>query len=247
MAPEREARYRLYYWPQIPGRGEFVRLILEQARLEYVDVGRLPDEEGGGADGVGEILHAETGQPPAFAPPVLETDELVISQTANICAYLARRHELIGENERDHLHANQLQLTLQDLLGEAHDTHHPISVGLYYEDQKQAASRRASAFVDERMPKYFDYFERTAGRGETWHLVDDQLSYVDLSMFQILRGLAYAFPNAFETYRSRIPTLTRLVEGVEQLVPLADYLASDRRLAFNEHGIFRHYPELDTE
>ena len=40
--------YELHYWPRIQGRGEFVRLALEQAGAEYVDVARGPKSSGGG-------------------------------------------------------------------------------------------------------------------------------------------------------------------------------------------------------
>lgn len=246
MTERGNAEYRLYYWPHIPGRGEFVRLVLEASGADYIDVGRLPEDEGGGAQAIGEFLAADDDGAPAFAPPVLEHDDLVISQTSNICAYLARRHGLVADDERARLHANQLQLTMQDLLGEAHDTHHPIAVGQYYDDQKDAAVRRADAFVENRMPKFLDYFERAARQdASTPHLVGDELTYVDLSMFHMLRGLAYAFPNAFADQESDVPTLLDLADEVAGREHIAAYLDSDRRIAFNEQGIFRHYPELD--
>lgn len=246
MTEQDKAAYRLFYWPHIPGRGEFVRLVLEAAGADYIDVGRLPEDEGGGAQAVGEFLAAENDGPPAFAPPVLEDDDLVISQTSNICSYLARRHGLVPDDERARLHANQLQLTMQDLLGEAHDTHHPIAIGQYYDDQKEAARRRAKGFVENRLPKFFDYFERAAREDpSTPHLIGDELTYVDLSMFHMLRGLAYAFPNAFADRESGIPTLLDLADEVASRERIAAYLDSDRRIGFNEQGIFRHYPELD--
>jgi glutathione S-transferase len=245
MTDRGNAEYRLFYWPHIPGRGEFVRLVLEAAGADYIDVARLPEDQGGGAEAVGKFL-ADIDGPPAYAPPVLEHDDLVISQTSNICAYLARRHSLVPDDQRARLHANQLQLTMQDLLGEAHDTHHPIAIGQYYKEQKDAAARRAEGFVENRMPKFFDYFERAARQGSsTPHLIGDELTYVDLSMFHMLRGLAYAFPNAFADRESSIPTLLDLADEVAGRERIAAYLDSDRRIAFNEQGIFRHYPELD--
>ena len=241
--------YQLYYWPHIQGRGEFIRLLLEEAGAEYVDVGRLSEERGGGIEPIREILQGEQLSPPHFAPPILRDGDLVISQTANICLHLATRHGLAGDDERDRLHANQIQLTLQDLLTEAHDTHHPISVGEYYEDQKEAAARRAAAFRAERMPKFFGYLERAAAPDEASgspHMVGDQFTYADLSAFQLLRGLTYAFPNAFAELESTIPHLLELADAVASRDRIAAYLASERRIDFNEQGIFRHYPELDA-
>ena len=243
-----DSNYKLYYWPQIQGRGEFVRLVLEAAGVDYTDVGRLPDDEGGGARAVAEAIEATDDQTPGFAPPLIRRDDLVISQTPNICLYLARRHDLVPDDEAARLHANQLQLTFQDYLTEIHDTHHPIAVGDYYEDQKEAAARRAAFFVDERIPTFLDYFERalqTNDASDGDYLIGDDLSYVDLTAFQILRGTAYAFPNAFDANRDRIPGLLDLADRVEQRERIAAYLDSDRRIPFNEHGIFRHYPELD--
>jgi glutathione S-transferase len=235
--------YTLYYWPHIQGRGEFVRLLLEEAGADYTDVGRLPDDQGGGPGAVREALD---DQPPAFAPPMLVAGDLALSQTANICLFLARRHDLVPDEEAGELHANQLQLTFQDFLTEAHDTHHPISVGDYYEDQQEAAARRAAFFVEERIPKFFDYFERALDQSDGDWLVGDTLSYVDLTAFQMLRGLQYAFPNACDAHRDRIPGLLALADRVADRDNVAAYLASDRRIPFNEHGIFRHYPELDA-
>lgn len=246
MAPTDDQTYQLYYWPSIPGRGEFVRLGLEEAEVDYRDVARDDEDDGGGVQALRELLDGDLGQTPGFAPPMLRHGELVISQTANICLYLARRHDLAGESEADELHANQLQLTMQDFLTEAHDTHHPISVAEYYEDQKEAAKQRASFFVSERIPKFFGYFERAAQRVEGPHLVGDRLTWADLSIFQILRGIEYAFPNAFDAQRDEIPGLLALADHVAGRPNIAAYLESDRRLDFNEHGIFRHYPELDA-
>lgn len=247
--PDVEATYELFYWPQIPGRGEFVRLLLEEVGVDYVDVGRLSEDEGGGRGAVAGVLDTDGAQPPRFAPPVLRhgDDDLVVSQTSNICLYLARRHGLVPETERDRLHANQLQLTLQDLLREVHDTHHPISVAEYYEDQKEAALERATFFREERMPKYLEYFESASRvpEGSDCHLLGDGFSYVDLSMFQMLRGLDYAFPEAFDRHTSETPRLLELEEAVAEREGVGRYLASDRRIGFSEKGIFRHYPELD--
>lgn len=251
-----DTTYELFYWPGIPGRGEFVRLILEDAGADYIDVGRLSEDGAGahgyeatGMDAIRPLMRTTLepdGQTPAFAPPILRIDGLTIAQTANICQYLGPRHDLAPADEAGRLHANQLQLTLQDLLSEAHDTHHPIAVMEYYEDQKDAAARRAAFFRSERLPTFLDYFETALDSSQGEYLLGDECSYVDLSAFHILRGLEYAFPNAFDACRDDIPGLLALGERVEERPRLADYLNSERRLPFNEHGIFRHYPELDA-
>jgi glutathione S-transferase len=180
-----------------------------------------------------------------FAPPFLKSDDLVIAQTATILAYLGPRHGLVPGDERSQVRAQQLQLTIADLVGEAHDTHHPIAGSLYYEDQKPEARRRSRVFVEERIPKYLGYLERVLDRNGGEHFVGDALSYVDLSAFQTLAGLEYAFPNAMARLARRIPLLRRLRDEIALQPRVAAYLASSRRLAFNEQGIFRHYPELD--
>ena len=240
------ATYELFYWPSIQGRGEFVRLVLEEAGADYLDVARTPEEEGGGIAAIQHVLTGDLGQTPGYAVPMLRAGDLVVSQTANICLFLAGRHGLVPEDEAGRLHANQLQLTMQDLLVETHDTHHPIAMGLYYEEQKDAAKRRASYFLEVRLPKFLDYFERVLREAGGAHLLGGELSYVDLSMLQMLRGLAYAFPKAFAAYAPRIPRLVELADRVAARPRVAAYLASDRRIPFNEHGIFRHYPELDV-
>lgn len=233
--------YELYYWPSIQGRGEFVRLVLAEAGAAYVDVAR----ESGGMQRLEDLLEGGIGQTPGYAVPMLQHGELIISQTANICLYLARRHGLVPGDEASELHANQLQLTLQDLLTEVHDTHHPISVADYYEDQKQAAKRRAKAFVELRLPKFLDYFERALQASGGDFLLGGQLSYADLSMFQMMQGLQYAFPRAMEARRRQAIGLNGLCERVEGRPAISEYLESEHRIPFNEQGIFRHYPELD--
>jgi glutathione S-transferase len=240
---KRDKPYLLYYWPGIPGRGELVRLVLEDAGAPYVDVARLPERRGGGVEAILSML-ASTGAVPPFAPPVLKHGELVIAQTAVICRYLAERHGLVPKSAAARLHADQLQLTIADLVDEAHDTHHPIGSGLYYEDQKPEARRRAEVFRKQRIPKFLGYFERVAARGRGF-LVGGRASYVDLSMFQVLEGLAYAFPKAFRRESRRCPHLLALRERVRARPRIAAYLRSDRRQPFNEQGVFRCYPELD--
>jgi len=233
--------YELYYWPGIQGRGEFVRLALEQAAVPYVDVARQPK----GMAAMMKLLERVADGLLPFAPPFLRSGDLVIAQTATILAYLGPRHGLVSRDEPNQLRAQQLQLTIADLVGEAHDTHHPIAGSLYYEDQKREARKRSGIFIEERIPKYLGYFEQVLDRNGGEHLVGRSLSYVDLSAFQVLAGLEYAFPNAMARQSRRIPLLRRLHDRVAEQPRIEAYLASERRLAFNQEGIFRHYPELD--
>jgi glutathione S-transferase len=235
--------YQLYYWPTIQGRGEFVRLALEEAGVPYVDVAR-------GKRGMDEMMGSLDGDleaSPAFAPPVLRAGELLIGQTANILLYLGAHHGLAPRAEAGRLWAHQLQLTIADIVNEAHDTHHPISTNLYYEDQKKEAKARAKDFTAARMPKYLDYFEgvvqRNPGRG--WHAVGSRLSYVDLSLFQLIEGLRYAFPKTMAQLEPSYPGLLKVHAMVAARPRIAAYLKSKRRIAFNEDGIFRRYPELE--
>jgi glutathione S-transferase len=238
--------YELYYWPAIPGRGEFVRLVLEDAGVTYVDVGRLPPAEGGGVEAVAAFYAGRTDGHPVFAPPVLKQGDLVLAQTAAICHFLGRRHGLAPADEAGEAHALELQLTVADLVGEVHDTHHPISAALYYEDQKPAAMQRAAHFVGERLPRFLRYFERVLRHNGSGVLVGTEISHADLSLFQALEGLVYAFPRAFAKASLATPELLALRERVRELPRIAAYLASGRRMPFNQDGIFRRYPELDA-
>jgi glutathione S-transferase len=240
----KNAPYELFYWPTIQGRGEFVRLALEDAGASYVDVARLPEEEGGGIKALMKVLH-EGGTKAPFAPPILRTGDLVLSQTANILAYLASHHGLVPGDEPSRLRANELQLTLADLATEAHDAHHPIGAGLYYEDQKPEARKRTESFVRERIPKFLGYFERVLEAGDGEHLVGSEASYVDLSMFQIMSGFRYGFPAANARFAPKFPKLSRLHDRVAARPRIAAYLASSRRVAWSTHDLFRLYPELD--
>lgn len=237
--------YELHYWPGIQGRGEFVRLALEEAGVDYVDVARRPAEEGGGEANLMRWISYAT--PPPFAPPVLKAGDKTIAQTANILEYLGRHHGLAPADEEGRMWVNQLQLTLCDLVAEAHDTHHPISVGAYYEDQKQAAAAKAEAFRKDRMPKYLGYFQRIldANGADGAGLAGGPLTYADLSLFQVVRGLEYAFPKAMAKLAGDIGAVMALAEQVERRGRIAGYLKSNRRIAFNQDGIFRRYPELD--
>jgi glutathione S-transferase len=237
--------YELFYWPSIQGRGEFVRLALEEAGADYVDVARRPESQGGGVGAMMKLLRGPGIGP--FAPPFLRSGALVISQTANILLYLGPRHGLVPNDEASRMHAHQMQLTIADFVAEVHDTHHPIGSSLYYEDQKSEARRRAELFVRERIPKYLGHFERAAEASAGPYVFGDEVSYVDLSLFQLLQGLGYAFPLATARIAPKAPALVALCDRVRARTRIAAYLASPRRLAFNEDGIFRRYPELDAD
>ena len=236
-------RYELYYWPSIQGRGEFVRLALEDAGADYVDVARRPK----GMAAMMRFMESSVIEQPPFAPPFLKAGKLVIAQTANILFYLGPRLDLMPKSEPSRLWAHQLQLTIADWVAEAHDTHHPISGSLYYEDQKAEAKRRTADFTSERMPKFFDYFEGILKRNRKGsdYILGKQISYVDLSLFQMIEGLRYAFPRAMGRLESEYPRSVALHDRVSARPRLASYLSSPRRIPFNQEGIFRHYPELD--
>jgi glutathione S-transferase len=233
-------RYQLYYWSGIQGRGEFVRLALEDAGADYVDVAR---ERGDGA--IMPFLQGERVGALPFAPPFLKSGRTLIAQTAAILQYLAPRLKLVPAGASARHYAHQLQLTVADLVAEVHDTHHPIASGLYYEDQRASAKQRAEDFRQHRLPKYLGYFEDVLARSDGRHALSRH-SYVDLSLFQIMCGLDYAFPHAMRRLRRKLPLLCGLAGQVAERPRIAAYLASPRRLAFNEDGIFRHYPELDA-
>ena len=239
--------YELYYWPHIPGRGEFVRLSLEAAGADYIDVGRKPEAEGGGRPAITRLLQAPGNPRLPFAPPILKSGDLVICQTANILQFLGPRLGLVPADEASRLWAHQLQLTLTDLLVEVHDTHHPIAKSLYYEEQKAESLRRAASFLELRLPKYLAYFETVleANRTVQAGLLGPELAYPDLSLFHMVEGLRYAFPNAMLRMAPAYPRLAELHARVEALARIAAYLASPRRMPFNDKGIFRHYAELD--
>jgi glutathione S-transferase len=239
--------YQFYYWPMLQGRGEFVRLALEEAGASYVDVARLPEQEGGGVAAILEFLRGERGGQPPYAPPILVDGELVLAQSGAICAYLAQRHDLAPRDTGGRWEALQLQLTIADVAAEAHDTHHPISSALYFEEQEEEAKRSAHHFIDERMPGFLDYFERVVeASGGPW-LMGDRLTYPDLSLFQLLEGLEYAFPRGFARVSEAHNRILRIRDAVRARPRIGEYLASDRRIPFNEVGVFRHYPGLDDD
>jgi glutathione S-transferase len=237
--------YRLFYWPEIQGRGEFVRLALEEAGADYVDVARKSGK-GFGVAALMRFLNARNISHPPFAPPFLQSGRLVIGQTANILLYLGGRHGLAPQEEAGRLWTHELQLTIADFVVEVHDTHHPVASGLYYEDQKKEARRRTADFLENRLPKFLGYFERLLARPGQRYLAGTKLTYADLSMFQILAGLNYAFPNAMARVARGHKRLFALHARIQERPRIATYLASGRRIPFNEQGIFRHYAELDN-
>jgi glutathione S-transferase len=238
-------QYRLYYWPSIQGRGEFVRLALEEAGADYVDVAR-ESGKGMGVAAMMKFLDPKRVHHAPFAPPFLQAGRLIVGQTANILLFLGPRHGLAPKSEEGRLWTHQLQLTIADFVAEAHDTHHPIGVDFYYEDQKDEARRRAEDFRSARIPKFLGYFERILARSPKQRfLAGSKLTYADLSLFQILAGLKYAFPRAMAGSTRRYKRLAALSQLVQERPRIARYLASERRIPFNEEGIFRHYPEWD--
>jgi len=239
--------YQLYYWPTIQGRGEFVRLVLEEAGARYRDVARETGK-GAGVAALMRFLNGRNIERPPFAPPFLKAGKLVIGQTANILQFLGARHSLAPKNEGGRLWTHELQLTMADLLVEIHDTHHPVAADLYYEDQKKEARRRSADFLKHRLPKFLGYFEQVlakSSRGENY-LAGMRLTYADLSMFQIVAGLNYAFPRAMAGAARKYRRVVALHGRVQERPRIAAYLASPRRIPFNDEGIFRHYAELDA-
>ncbi len=234
-------RYQLYYWPEIQGRGEFVRLALEDAGAAYDDVARGK----AGVDKMMAMMNGGREKHPPFAPPFLKAGKLVIAQTANILFYLGPRLKLAPRDEAGRLWLHQLQLTVTDFVKEIHDTHHPIAGSLYYDDQKPEAKKFTHYFLKERAPKYLGYFESVLQKSDGPYLLGRKFSYVDLSLFQLIEGLRYAFPNAMKRVERKIPRVMAVREKVAARPRIKAYLASKRRMPFNEWGIFRHYPELD--
>ena len=237
--------YELYYWPTIQGRGEFIRLALEEAGADYRDIARLPERKGQGMPAMLACLDGDNTPHAAYAPPVLRDGDVLIGQTTNILLYLGRRLGLAPRAESGRLWLNQLQLTMADWLTEVHDTHHPLSMNQYYDEQKQAALQRSADFRATRLPKFLDYFTQVLLNSRGQYLLGARLTYGDLSLFQMLAGLHYAFPQAMARLAPAYPALQELHDTVAARPNIASYLQSTRRIAFNEEGIFRHYPELD--
>jgi len=240
--------YRLYYWPGIQGRGEYVRLALEEAVADYVDIALLDAKHGGGVPALERWLQGADIARPPFAPPFLQAGRQLIGQTANILLFLGPRIGLVPRAAAGRLWVHQLQLTMADFVVEIHDTHHPLGGSLYYEQQKSAAKRRSQDFIAHRLPKYLNYFEKVIDRNRArgpW-MVGRSLTYADLSMAQLIAGLQYAFPRASRARMRRCPRLRCLHDAVFERPRIQRYLSSGRRLAFNQSGIFRHYPQLDA-
>ncbi|UZK68286.1 glutathione S-transferase [Sphingomonas sp. S1-29] len=232
--------YKLWYWLAVQGRGEFVRLALEAGGISYTDCAREQGDEALLAD-----LNDRTGRTP-FAPPYLEVDELVIAQVANILQYLGERHHLAPSGMADRLWLNQLQLTIADCVAEVHNVHHPVGSGAYYDEQRPEAARAAEQFRAERLPKFLGHFEDAATANDGEWLIDHRWTYADTSLFQLVAGLRYMFPKRMATLAPEYPGLMRIHAMVAELAGVRAYLASERRIRFNQDGIFRHYPELDA-
>jgi glutathione S-transferase len=233
-------RYQLYYWPDIQGRGEYVRLALEDVGADYDDVAR----GAGGTSAMMSMMEPGKGTPP-FAPPFLKAGKLMIGQTANILFFLGTRHGLAPKAEAGRLWVHQMQLTIADFVVEIHDTHHPLGSTLYYEDQKAPAKKRTAEFWKERVPRYLGYFEDIVEANGGAYVTGRRVTYVDLSLFQIVEGLRYAFPKHMQAFEENVPRLIELRDRVAERPNIKTYLASERRIPFNDQGIFRHYKELD--
>ncbi|MBS0248478.1 MAG: glutathione S-transferase [Proteobacteria bacterium] len=234
--------YELCYWPGIQGRGEFVRLALEDAGARYTDVAR----EKGGMAKMMAMMKGEGEKRPPFAPPFLRSGKLTIAQIANILFYLGPRLGLAPKDENARLWLNALQLTVTDFVKEVHDTHHPIATGLYYEDQKAEAKQYARHFLTDRVPKYLGYFDGIIEKSGGPYVLGRRVSYTDLSLFQLVEGLRYAFPKAAKKFEKKVPRVIEVHDRVAERDRLKTYVASERRIPFNEDGIFRRYPELDA-
>lgn len=235
--------YELYYWPTIQGRGEFIRLLLEDVGADYVDVVRKPESEGGGIPALRNFLDAPDHAKPPFAPPILKDGDTLVTQTPLIMDYLGVRHGLAPENENERRRALELSMLLADFLVEAHDVHHPLAKEFYYEDQQDEALRRAPSFRELRIPKFCGYCEHLLQ--SDGFLVGGACTHPELSLFQIVEGMRYAFPKTMAMLEPDYPAVIALHDRIATRPGVAAYLASDRRIPFNEHGIFRHYPELE--
>ena len=237
-------RYELYYWPSIQGRGEFIRLALEEAGADYIDVARRPGKRGVSA--MMKLMENRRLIRSPYAPPFLKAGKIVVAQTANILLFLGGRLKLAPRDEAGRLWAHQLQLTISDLVDEIHDTHHPVSSWLYFEEQRPAARRRSKDFWRYRVPKFLGYFERVLNKNGGRFTIGRRLTYVDLSLFQIIEGLRYAFPKRMKRFERKIPGLIALHDRIAKRPRIASYLASPRRIPFSQWGIYRYFKELDA-
>jgi glutathione S-transferase len=237
-------RYELYYWPTIQGRGEFIRLALEEAGADYVDVARRAGKRG--VPAMMKRMQDRRLTRPPYAPPFLKAGKTIVAQTANVLLFLGARLKLAPRDEAGRLWAHQLQLTISDLVVEIHDTHHPVSSWLYFEEQRPAAHRRSKDFWRYRVPKFLGYFEHVLKNNGGRFLVGRRLSYVDLSLFQVIEGLRYAFPKRMKRFERKIPDLIALHDRIARRPRIAAYLASPRRIPFSQRGIYRYFKELDA-
>ena len=233
--------YELYYWPTIQGRGEFIRLAFEEASAAYIDVARKR-----GTSSMIKLMNGKGIARPPYAPPFIKDGRHIVAQTANILLYLGARLRLAPTDEAGRLWLHQLQLTISDLVVEIHDTHHPVTTYLYYEEQRPAAKRRTADFWRYRIPKMLGYFERLLAKSRGPYLLGRRLCYVDLSLFQIVEGLRYAFPRRMRRFEKKVPRIVALRDRVAARPRIAAYLASERRVPFSQWGIYRYFKELDA-
>ena len=237
-------RYEFYYWPSIQGRGEFIRLALEEAGADYVDVARRSGKRGVSA--MMELMENRRLTRAPYAPPFVKAGKIIVAQTANVLLFLGPRLKLAPRDEGGRLWAHQLQLTISDLVDEIHDTHHPVSSWLYFEEQRPAARRRSKDFWRYRVPKFLSYFERVLNKNGGRFAIGRRLTYVDLSLFQIVEGLRYAFPKRMKRFERKIPGLIALHDRIAKRPRIASYLASPRRIPFSQWGIYRYFKQLDV-
>ncbi len=243
---EAGANYELFYWPFLPGRGEFVRLVLEEAELPYRDRARECETPEAAAELIAKVRAGALGGFRPYAPPVLKCGDLVIFQTAIVCSYLGEKYRMVGASEAEILAARQLQATLCDVADEAHNTHHPLSSAVTYEEQADAARSAAGYFINHRLGGFLDYFEAVANAHTDCSLLKGGFCYTDLALFQLIEGLRFAFPAAMTVFAVRVEKVLRIAAAVAKRPSISAYLASGRRMDFNRHGVFRYYPELDV-
>jgi glutathione S-transferase len=239
--------YELFYWPGLQGRGEFVRLALEEAGADYIDVARGSESDGLGVPAMMALMEGEGTARPPFAPPFLRDGSIIVTQTAAILLYLGSRIGLAPDDEAGRLWLHSIQLTITDIVAETYNTHHPIDEDLYFHEQKTEAIHRADVFRHTRLPKFLGWFEHVITRNSAsdTYLTGDTITYADLSLFQVLEGLSHAFPKATARVLRKLPRVRALRLAVAKRPRVKAYLASDRRVPFNKIGIFRRYPELD--
>ncbi|KAK4058824.1 hypothetical protein OIO90_000270 [Microbotryomycetes sp. JL221] len=251
--------FEVVYHAGIPGRAEFVRLMFEATGVTYRDA---PQE-----DGQDCIIPYVTGNfadhdknPLPFAVPVLRHNDVVISQVPNIVLYLSSRLppiDLDGEStntaqtpaplhDLSTFHWLEQLMTILDMNNEVHETHHPIDIRLYYEDQKAEAQKRAQAFREARIPKFLGNFENNIKK-HTSGFLNEKVSPADLALFHMVEGILFAFPERINQVKSEFPHVFKLRDTIKSSRRIQAYINSGRRIPFNNYGIFRHYTELDGE